>query len=291
MTWLAESLYPDWEQRFRVVAELAHERSAFQDIRVIDTASHGRVLLLDGVVQITQADEYVYQEMIVHVPLTQHGAATRVLVIGGGDGGVLRRVLQHRGVVSATIVEIDEAVVHLAKAHLPMLGGDAWQDPRAEVIIGDGIAYVAQAQTASVDIIIVDSTDPSGPGEVLFTEGFYRDCARMLTSEGLLVNQCGVPFMQTAELVQTTALRRRAFASVSAYIAAVPTYLGGFMALGIASNTAIRLPSVATLATRALSSGILGETNYWSPSLHLASFALPPFISRLVPEIGDVTPI
>ena len=290
MTWLAESLYPEWEQRFRVMAELAHERSAFQDIQVVETAGHGRVLLLDGVVQITEADEYVYQEMIVHVPLVQHGAAERVLIIGGGDGGVLRRVLQHRGVVRATLVEIDEAVVRLSKTYLPGMGGDAWQDPRADVMIGDGIAYVAQGQPASVDVIIVDSTDPSGPGEVLFTEAFYRDCARMLTPEGLLVNQCGVPFMQTAELVQTTTLRRRAFASVSAYVATVPTYIGGLMALGIASNVQVRLPPVATLAARASSSGILGTTRYWSPSLHVASFALPPFIASLVPEIGYFTP-
>ena len=288
MTWLSESLYPDWSQSFRVLTEVARERSAYQEIRIIDTAGHGRVLLLDGVVQITQVDEYVYQEMIAHVPLIQHGAVQRVLIIGAGDGGVLRRVLQHRGVRQVTMVEIDEAVVRLAKQHLPGIGGQAWDDPRADVIIGDGIAYVAEAAAGSVDAIIVDSTDPSGPGEVLFTEAFYRDCARVLTQAGLLVNQCGVPFMQADELEQTTALRRRAFAHVSAYVAAVPTYVGGLMALGIASNSPVLPLTTGSLASRAATSGIMGATNYWSPSVHAASFALPPFIARLIPEIGLV---
>ncbi len=290
MTWLSESLYPDWAQSFRVLSEVASERSAFQDIRIVDTAGHGRVLLLDGVVQITEADEYVYQEMIAHVPLIQHGAVERVLIIGAGDGGVLRHVLQHHGVRQAIMVEIDDAVVRLAKEHLPGIGGQAWDDPRAKVIIGDGVAHVAAAATGSVDVIIVDSTDPSGPGEVLFTEAFYRDCARVLTPAGLLVNQCGVPFMQADELEQTTGLRHRAFAHVSAYVAAVPTYVGGLMAIGIASNRPMSALSTADLASRAAASGIIDATNYWSPSMHAASFALPPFIAKLVPEIGLVSP-
>ena len=146
MTWLAENLYPGWAQSFDVVREIARETSAFQDIVVVETTSHGRVLLLDGVVQITEADEFAYQEMITHVPLLQHGAADRVLIIGAGDGGVLRRVLQHRGVTHAVMVEIDGAVIRLAREHLPGIGGGAWDDVRAEVIVGDGIAYVAAAQ-------------------------------------------------------------------------------------------------------------------------------------------------
>ncbi len=130
--------------------------------------------------QITEADEFVYQEMIAHVPLLAHGAAARVLIIGAGDGGVLRRVLQHRTVRQATMVEIDGAVIRLAREHLPGIGGDAWDDARADVIVGDGIAHVAQAPDGAYDVIIVDSTDPVGSGEALFTEAFYRDCARAL---------------------------------------------------------------------------------------------------------------
>ena len=286
MTWLAEALYPGWAQSFRITRELARERSAFQEIVVLETASHGRVLLLDGVVQITEADEFAYQEMIVHVPLMQHGAAEHVLIIGAGDGGVLRRVLQHRGVQRATMVEIDGAVIRLAREHLPGIGGTAWDDPRTELIVGDGIAYVAAAPAGSLDVIIVDSTDPAGPGESLFSAAFYRDCARLLRPGGLLVNQCGVPFMQAEELRDTTALRAETFAHVSAYVAAVPTYVGGFMALGIASQSPIQSLTEAEFSSRAEAAGMLGQTEYWSPAMHRAAFALPPYISRLMPRQG-----
>ncbi len=139
--WVDETLYPGWCQRFRVVREIAHARSAMQDIVIVETETHGRVLLLDGAVQITEADEFVYQEMIVHVPLLVHGDARRVLIIGAGDGGVLRRVLQHRQVESAVMVEIDGEVIRLAREFLPAIGGLAWDDTRATVIVGDGIDH------------------------------------------------------------------------------------------------------------------------------------------------------
>ncbi len=282
--WVAETLYPDWGQRFRVTRELAHVRSPFQDIRILETASHGRVMLLDGVVQITEADEFAYQEMIAHVPLIAHGAARRVLIIGAGDGGVLRRVLAHRSVEAATMVEIDAEVVRLAKAHMPAIGGGAWDDPRARVLIADGIAHVAEAAAGAYDVIIVDSTDPIGVGEVLFSDAFYADCARLVGAGGIVVNQCGVPFMQGDELRDTTARRARHFADASAYVAAVPTYVGGFMTLGwSAQDGALRRHDAATLAARAEAAGILGATRYWSPAVHAAAFALPPYIAALLP--------
>ncbi len=131
------------------------------------------------------------------------------------------------------MVEIDGAVIRLVREHLPGIAGDAWEDPRATLIIGDGIAYVADAPDAGFDVIIVDSTDPVGVGEALFTDAFYRDCARVLAPGGMVVNQCGVPFMQSEELRQTSERRARFFSHVSAYVAAVPTYVGGFMTLGI----------------------------------------------------------
>lgn len=282
--WLAETLYPDWGQRFRVVRELARVRSPFQDILVVETAGHGRAMLLDGVVQITEADEFAYQEMIAHVPLLAHGDARRVLIIGAGDGGVLRRVLGHRGVEAATLVEIDAEVVRLAREHLPGIGGAAWDDPRARVLIADGIAHVRQAATGSVDVIIVDSTDPVGVGEVLFTDAFYADCARLVGPRGIVVNQCGVPFMQGDELRDTSARRRRHFADVSAYLAAVPTYVGGFMTLGwSAQDPGLRRHGAETIRRRAEAAGILGTTRYWSPEVHVAAFALPPYVAALLP--------
>ena len=282
--WVNETLYPFWGQRFGVTRELARTKSDFQDIAIFESEFHGRVMMLDGIVQITEGDEFVYQEMLTHVPLLAHGAARSVLIIGAGDGGVLRRVLMHKGVERAVMVEIDGEVIRLAKQFLPKIAGEAWDDPRAEVIVGDGIDYVKKAPDASFDVIIVDSTDPIGVGEVLFTDDFYANCARILTARGLVVNQCGVPFMQADELRETSARRRKFFPHVTAYVAAVPTYVGGFMTLGWAGKDAelTRLPA-ATIRERAAAAGILGTTDYWSPEMHAASFVLPPYIARHLP--------
>jgi spermidine synthase len=282
--WLNETLYPGWGQRFRVKRELARVQSEFQDIVIFDSETHGRVMVLDGVIQITEGDEFVYQEMLTHVPLLAHGAAENVLIIGAGDGGVLRRVLLHRTVKRAVMVEIDGEVIRLSKDFLPRIAGEAWNDPRAEVVIGDGIDYVRRAPDAAFDIVIVDSTDPIGVGEVLFTDAFYQNCARILTARGLVVNQCGVPFMQAAELRDTSARRRRFFPCVTAYVAAVPTYVGGFMTLGwAAKDSALSKIPVDLIRARADQTGILGTTEYWTPEIHAAAFNLPPFIARHLP--------
>ena len=286
--WINETLYPDWGQRFRIKRELARVQSAFQDIAIFETTTHGRVMALDGVIQITEADEFVYQEMIAHVPLLAHGAATRVLIIGAGDGGVLRRVLQHRTVARAVMVEIDGEVIRLAREHLPAIAGDAWDDPRAEVIVGDGIEHVRRTHDAAYDAIIVDSTDPIGVGEVLFTDEFYRNCARALATDGVIVNQCGVPFMQAGELRETSARRARFFRHVGAYVAAVPTYVGGFMTLGFAASRAgLGAVPVETIRGRAEAAGILGTSQDRTPEVHAAAFALPPYIARLLPVERD----
>jgi spermidine synthase len=283
-SWINETLYPDWGQRFLVTRELARVKSDFQDIAIFESTSHGRVMVLDGVIQITEADEFVYQEMLTHVPLLAHGAAENVLIIGAGDGGVLRRVLQHDTVKRAVMVEIDGEVIRLSKEFLPRIAGDAWSDKRAQVIVGDGIDYVQRAPDGSFDVIIVDSTDPIGVGEVLFTDAFYHNCARILTSRGLIVNQCGVPFMQADELRETSARRRRFFPHVTAYVAAVPTYVGGLMTLGWAAKDAsLAAIPTETVRHRAERSGILGTTQYWTPEIHTGAFNLPPYIARHLP--------
>ncbi len=285
-SWINETLYPDWGQRFQVRRELARVTSDFQDIAIFESASHGRVMVLDGVIQITEADEFVYQEMLTHVPLLAHGAAENVLIIGAGDGGVLRRVLLHGNVKRAVMVEIDGEVIRLSKEFLPGIGGDAWTDQRAEIIVGDGIDYVKRAPDASFDAIIVDSTDPIGVGEVLFTDEFYRNCARILTARGVVVNQCGVPFMQPDELRDTSARRRTFFPHVTAYVAAVPTYVGGFMTLGwSAKDASLAATPVETIRARARQAGLLGTTLYWTPEIHTGAFNLPPYIARHLP--GD----
>ena len=284
-TWIDETLYPGWGQRFLVQRELARSRSAFQEIVIFESASHGRVMLLDGVVQITERDEFVYQEMLTHVPLLAHGDCRRVLIIGAGDGGVLRRVLQHRRVARAVMVEIDGEVIRLARAFLPAISGAAWDDPRAEVIVGDGIDYVRQAADASFEAIIVDSTDPIGVGEVLFTDEFYANAARILSPGGIIVNQCGVPFMQADELAETSARRAKFFAHVGAYVVAVPTYVGGLMTLGFASGQAgLDAVAIGTIRSRAEAAGIVGLTEYWTPDIHVGAFHLPPYIARRLPR-------
>ena len=283
--WINETLYAQWGQRFLVRGELARVRSAFQEIIIFDSFTHGRVMLLDGVVQITERDEFVYQEMLAHVPLLAHGAAARVLIIGAGDGGVLRRVLRHRDVARVVMVEIDGEVIRLAREFLPNIAGDAWNDARAEVIVGDGIDYVRHAADGAFDVIIVDSTDPVGVGEVLFSDEFYANAARVLAADGLIVNQCGVPFMQADELRASSARRARFFAHVSAYVVAVPTYVGGFMTLGFAAKRAgLDAVPAATLRARAEAAGIFGSTEYWTPELQVGAFHLPPYIARHLPR-------
>jgi spermidine synthase len=283
-TWLNETLYPDWGQRFRFARQLARVKSPFQDIAVFETDSHGRVLTLDGIVQITERDEFVYQEMLTHVPLLAHGHAKRVLIIGAGDGGVLKHVLMHKGVEHALMAEIDGEVIRLSKEFLPGIGGDAWSDPRAEVLVGDGIDYVKKAADGTYDVIIVDSTDPIGVGEVLFTDEFYQNAARILSEHGVIVNQCGVPFMQADELYETSLRRGKFFPHVTAYLAAVPTYVGGYMTLGWAGKDAgLTAIPAAEIAKRAEAAGITGKSQYWTPQIHEAAFWLPPYIAKHLP--------
>ncbi|WP_458096432.1 polyamine aminopropyltransferase [Roseomonas sp. WA12] len=286
-SWVNETLYPAWGQRFRVQRELARVKSEYQDIMIFESESHGRVMLLDGVVQITEMDEFVYQEMLTHVPLLAHGNAKRVLIIGAGDGGVLRRVLEHRNVERAVMVEIDGEVIRLAKEFLPAISGDAWNDPRAEVLVADGIDFVRRAEAGSFDVIIVDSTDPIGVGEVLFTDEFYANAARLLSDRGVIVNQCGVPAMQAEELAETSLRRGKVFADIWAYVAAVPTYVGGYMTLGwAAKDGSMRSVAVEEIRARAERAGILGKTGYWTPEIHAAAFHLPPYIAKHLPAKG-----
>jgi spermidine synthase len=283
-TWLNETLYPDWGQRFRFTRQLARVKSPFQDIAIFETESHGRVLTLDGIVQITERDEFVYQEMLTHVPLLAHGAAKRVLIIGAGDGGVLKHVLMHKGVEHALMAEIDGEVIRLSKEFLPGIGGDAWNDKRAEVLVGDGIDYVKKAADGAYDVIIVDSTDPIGVGEVLFTDEFYQNAARILSEHGVIVNQCGVPFMQADELYETSLRRGKFFPHVTAYVAAVPTYVGGYMTLGWAGkDEGLTAIPAAEIAQRAEAAGITGKSQYWTPQIHEAAFWLPPYIAKHLP--------
>jgi len=281
MAWFEEALYPAASQRLRVDRVLYEARDGLQHVLVFENEAFGRVLALDGVVQTTGRDEFVYHEMLAHVPIMAHGAARRVLVIGGGDGGSLEEALKHRALERVTMVEIEPAVVELCRAHLPAISNGAFDDPRAELVIADGARYVRESRE-SFDVILVDSTDPHGPGAALFSAGFYAACKERLTPGGVLVTQSGVPFLQPDELRATAARLRAVFRDVAAFSAPVPSYFGGAMAFGWATDDAAkRSLDVAELRRRFAAAGPLATRQY-SPEVHAAAFALPPFIADLL---------
>ncbi|MBX9635776.1 MAG: polyamine aminopropyltransferase [Magnetospirillum sp.] len=279
-SWFQESLYDHWRQSFRISAELCRLRGPMQDIALFETPGFGRVLTLDGVIQVTTGDEFIYHEMLAHVPIYAHGAVRTACVVGGGDGGMLREILKHPSVTQAVLVEIDGAVVDFCREHLPSVSAGAFDDPRTEIVIADGIAFMAETER-KFDLIVIDSTDPIGPGGVLFTESFYKDCARCLAPGGIVVNQNGVPFLQGEEVTDTWRRRKPHFADVGFFLAAVPTYVGGFMALGWASNTAAaRETSLDTIRARFDAEPV--ATRYYSPEVHKAAFALPPYVQAFI---------
>ncbi|MGE5545907.1 MAG: polyamine aminopropyltransferase [Solirubrobacterales bacterium] len=282
MSWYRERLYDHWQQSFLVSKELFRSEGGLQEISLFETPGFGRVLTLDGVIQVTTGDEFVYHEMLAHVPIYAHGNVRTACVVGGGDGGMLREILKHHSIERAVLVEIDGGVVEFCREHMPTVSAGAFDDPRTEIVIADGIEYMATTDRR-FDLIVVDSTDPIGPGGVLFTEAFYKDCARCLTDEGIVVNQNGVPFLQGEEVTDTYRRRRPHFADVGFYVAAVPTYVGGFMALGWASHSPRpRRESAEAIAARFVAAPV--ETRYYTPELHRASFALPKFIKDLFKE-------
>lgn len=271
-----ETLYDAWCQEFRVDEVLFEFKTEHQHLVIFQNQKFGRVMALDGVVQTTEADEFVYHEMLTHVPILAHGNAKRVLIIGGGDGGILREVAKHKSVEHITMVEIDKAVVDMAKKYLPGHSAGAFDDKRLNLVIDDGAAFVVNTKD-KFDVIISDSTDPMGPGEVLFTKNFYEACHACMNPGGVLVTQNGVAFMQLDE-VKTTARRLApTFKDCHFYAAAVPTYVGGVMTLSWATDNAdLRKTPVDVIEKRFAASGI--KTRYYNPGVHTGAFSLPQYI-------------
>ncbi|WP_122580403.1 polyamine aminopropyltransferase [Pseudomonas viridiflava] len=271
-----ETLYEGYGQRFRIEKMLHEVRTDHQHLVIFQNPRMGRVMALDGVIQTTEADEFIYHEMLTHVPILAHGAAKRVLIIGGGDGGMLREVAKHSTVEHITMVEIDGTVVEMCKEFLPTHSNGAFEDSRLNLVIDDGMRFVATTEE-KFDVIISDSTDPIGPGEVLFSENFYQACHRCLNEGGILVTQNGTPFMQLSG-VQTTAGRMNGlFADWHFYQAAIPTYIGGAMTFAWGStDKAYRKLPLETLRQRFAGSGIV--TRYYNPEVHIGAFALPQYV-------------
>ena len=281
--WIAETLFDDlgFRMSYRADKVISETRTGHQHLVLFEQPFFGKMLMLDGAIQIAERDEFIYQEMMSHVPLFAHGRARNVLIIGGGDCGIAEEVLKHKAVERLTQVEIDPAVVAFAKQHFPEFTKPAFADRRFESLIGDGMTYMTRTERR-FDVIIVDSTDSQGPGKVLFSEKFYAACKRGLKKGGLLVTQNGVPMLQPGELTASIAKFRRLFADGTCYLAAIPTYVGGHMAMGFATDDgSLRRASVRTLATRYRRAGRF-TTKYWTPDVHVAAFALPRFIAEAV---------
>ncbi len=281
--WIAETLFDGlgFRMSYQVDKVLYETHTEHQHLVLFEQPFFGKMLMLDGATQITKRDEFIYQEMMAHVPLFAHGSAREVLIIGGGDCGIAEEVLKHNTVKHVTQVEIDPAVIAFSKEHFPEFTKPVFADRRFESVIGDGMQYVART-AKRFDVIIVDSTDPQGPGKVLFSQKFYRACKRCLHKNGVVVTQSGVPMLQPRELTSSVAEFRRLFADGTCYIAAIPTYIGGHMAMGWASDDSqLRRTSVKTLAARYRKAGNF-STQYWTPEVHAAAFALPRFIAELV---------
>ena len=273
--WFKEQVTGEIGHALRIDRLLFEGEIDHQHIAVFENARFGRLFALNGFIQLSTADEFIYHEMVSHVPLFAHKSPKRVLVIGGGDGGVIREVLRHEGVESVTLVEIEREVIAFAKQWFPDVGGDAWDDPRLTVEIADGAEFVRR--DGQYDVVIVDSTDPVGPGEVLFTPEFYADCHARLAEGGIMVTQCGLPFLQPAELKKAHDNQARSFADVSFYTIAVPAYSGGLMALGFARKGGAHGGGVAA---RVAWSGL--TFRYYTPEGHEAAFALPAYVRRVI---------
>ncbi|MGY6411360.1 MAG: polyamine aminopropyltransferase [Alkalilacustris sp.] len=277
--WMQERLHRDYAQALRVERVLYDSESDHQRLRLFENGRFGRVLTLDDVVQTTEADNFIYHEMMAHVPILAHGSARRVLIIGGGDGGLAREVLRHGSVARVTMVEIDRSVVEFSRQYLPSLSAGAFDDPRLDLVIDDGAAFMARPGDL-FDVILVDSTDPQGPGEVLFTERFYAHARNRLAEGGILVTQNGVPFMQPDELAASMRAFRALFADWGCYLCTVPSYAGGPMALGWATDGVARAVPLTTLQARFAEAGL--DTDYYTPEVHQAAFALPGYVRRLL---------
>ena len=192
--WVEETFHPHWRVRLEASKVLHEVKTAHQHLVIFENPTWGTVLMLDGVCQLTTSDEFVYHEMMAHVPLMALAAPARVLVIGGGDGGVLREVLKHPSVTKATLCEIDRDVIDLSLKHYPQIADGCFDDARADIVIADGLKYVADTRE-KFDAIIVDSSEPIGPSAVLHTREFFTDCKRALKKGGILVTQNGLPFL------------------------------------------------------------------------------------------------
>jgi spermidine synthase len=274
--WYTENHTPTRGLTFQVEKHLYQEKSRYQILDIVQTNDFGLVMLLDGIIMVTESDEYVYHEMLAHPALFTHPDPQKVLIIGGGDGGTLKRVLQHKDVEKAVLVEIDEMVVNASKKFFPSLA-EAFDDPRAEVRIEDGIEYLEQ-QTESFDVILIDSTDPVGPAEGLFHKDFYANCHRALKQDGILTIQSESPWIPDLQPVIRNANKdlKDLFPTVMPYLAAIQTYQAGLWVFQLASKKYNPLDAIAPGRFKGF------DFKYYNYELHKACFILPQFVREIL---------
>ncbi len=265
-------------QHFGITAKIKEtlhtETTPYQELAMIDTLQWGRMLVLDGCVMTTDRDEFIYHEMIAHIALGAHPNPRKVLVVGGGDGGVIREVLKHPSVEKAVLAEIDDRVIEVSKVYLPQIAV-ALGDARAVVEVGDGIAHVKD-HPGEYDVIIVDSTDPIGPAVGLFAKSFYESIYHGLKEDGIFVAQSESPFFNGDLIRNVQADVRSLFPITRLYLASIPTYPSGLWSFSIGSKRYD--PQVLADESR---SAML-DTKYYTPALHRSAFVLPRFVEELV---------
>ena len=280
MARFVETLYDAYGQEFEIDEVYFEHKTDHQHLMIFHNPVFGRVMVLDGVVQTTERDEFIYHEMLAHVAIQAHGRVDSLLVVGGGDGGIIREITRHRRIRKFTQVEIDRTVIEMSRAHLPEHSAGAFDDPRLEIVIDDGLEFLSAAGE-SYDVIICDSTDPIGPGESLFSGEFYAAVRGRLKPGGVFVAQNGVPFHQLDELRATHHHLRGLFADASFYAAAVPSYIGGVMAFAWATDDpALRAVGEQTLDARYSDAGL--ACRYYNPAIHRAAFALPEYLVQAI---------
>lgn len=281
--WFTEKHTSYVQFSIKIKKQLFGGKSKFQDIAIFDSEEFGRILTLDGYLMLTQKDEFIYHEMIVHVPMTVLPSVKKVLIIGGGDGGAAREVLRYRSVESIDLVDIDEMVTQVCCKYIPQTA-ISFADPRVHSHFEDGLKYIRHYEN-EYDLIIVDSTDPFGPGEGLFTKEFYGNCYRALKADGIMVNQHESPFYDNDAYAMKRA-HKRIFASFpicKLYQAHIPTYPSGHWLFGFASKKYHPVDGVDWQRWQSL--GI--KTRYYNPKLHVGAFALPTYVEDMVREIEE----
>lgn len=282
--WFSEFHAEGVKLSIKVDKQLYSGQSEFQRIDVFESEEFGRFLTLDGYMMLTERDEFIYHEMMVHVPMAVNPRIKNVLVIGAGDGGVLRELSKYETIENIDIAEIDEDVVRVCREFLPKTAC-GFEDKRVNVYYQDGLKFVRRCEN-KYDLIIVDSTDPFGPGEGLFTKEFYGNCYKALTENGIMVNQCESPFYTEDRVAMQRAHKRivESFPISRVYQAHIPTYPSGHWLFGFASKTLHPIRDFDFKHWKAL--GI--KTRYYNPKLHVGSFALPNYVEELLENVEGI---